>query len=114
MADTTRSAAEKLIKEKSLSYPKLVINSDAQERLMRVCDMVDEFGDDVLSCWIAVDPKVTHNSGVLIIDMYDLVIDDFGSHPLIKNLQYIDRLTFSNGDREKLRIKFTINSLWNS
>lgn len=90
--------------------PAYTLRKNAQERLDKVCELVDMLATE-LDCE-SVDVSVnTSNRQLTIMVICDDIILEDGSHPFFKLIKMLDSFAFSKC-KEFLRIELNIDGLW--
>ena len=106
-----KSFVDDLLSEANAEFsPAYRLRENAQERLDKVCELVDEFATE-LDCE-SVDVSVnTSNRQLTIMVICDEIILENSSHPFYELIKMLDSFAFSKC-KEFLRIELNIDGLW--
>lgn len=106
-----KSFVDDLLNEANTEFsPAYTLRKNAQERLDKICGLVDELATE-LDCE-SVDVSVNTSSRQLTIMVIcdDIILED-GTHPFYELIKMLDSFAFSKC-KEFLRIELNIDGLW--
>lgn len=91
--------------------PAYTLRKNAQERLDKVCELVDALAEELDCESVDVSVNTSNKQLTVMVICDDIVLED-GSHPFFELIKVLDSFAFSKCGKEFLRIELNIDGLW--
>jgi hypothetical protein len=109
----SQETARNLIDSYSAEYGgKYCINTEAYQRLLRLCDFADAFAKDCLADTVGINAIPSQLSGTVYINTDEVIFEHGRSHMFFDRIKDADFLGFSKAKNGMLQVRFGVNNLW--